>query len=1006
MKITLLRSLVMAGALLCFGLSQAQEVSGTVSDAVGPLPGASVVVKGTTNGTQTDFDGNYTIDGLDDDAILVFSYIGYSNQEIPVAGQATIDVVLQEDAQALDEVVIVGYGSQAKKEITSSVVSVSTEDFNQGVVQEPTQLLQGKVAGLSVVNRGGNPNQEPVIRLRGISTVGGNQQPLVVIDGILGGSLNSVDPADIENITVLKDGSAAAIYGSRGSAGVIVVTTKRGKAGQPLRVSYNGQLGVSTIANQIEIMDRDEFLAVGGNDLGSDTDWRDEVTQTGIAQVHNIAASGGGESFNYRVAANIRDTDNILINSGFQQFNFRTNFTGLLFDDKLKIDVNAAFTQRDSQIGFNEALRYATSYNPTAPVFGADAPFPFNSAQFGGYFETLGLFDSFNPVAIAELNRNDRFATTLNYGVNLNYRVTDNLTVNLNYAAQNIKEDANIYYPTTGYWRGNALSPTRRGRADFGNLERRFRLLEGYAAYTNTFADKFNFTFTAGYSFQENDFNYNYFQIGDFPPGVDFDFSNNINAAQDLLEAGRIEADSGREDGDRIIRFFGRLNMTFDDAIYFDASISREGSSRFGTENQWGIFPAIGAGADLNKYLELPNVNLLKVRAGWGLTGAIPPAVGLYQQIFNVQNGVDGQSGAATTQDNGRAANPDLKWEEKSEFNFGVEFAMDRFGATADYFIRDIRDFVTFANVDAAEFGGFDRRWQNSGQLGVTGFELSANYDVIRNDKLTYNTGVIFTQNKNTLEENPQGDQVDGNLGAPGQNNTNVIRIKEGEEVGQIWGPVFSGNVDANGTPILLDINGDGELVTGQGSALDDNADFRVLGNGIPDFEIGWTNQVTFGNWDANVFFRAVVGHSLVNSFRAFYEPIIGSQASYNFVNTKLQRDDIRTAQFSDYYVEKADFLRLDNMSIGYNFDLKETSYIKGLRLSLAAQNLFTITGYSGVDPEPSLQDGGLPAGELRGDDPNDQIDEIQANPLIAGIERREAYFTSTTITLGLNVNF
>lgn len=416
MKITLLRSLVMAGALLCFGLSQAQEVSGTVSDAVGPLPGASVVVKGTTNGTQTDFDGNYTIDGLDDDAILVFSYIGYSNQEIPVAGQTTIEVVLQEDAQALDEVVIVGYGSQAKKEITSSVVSVSTEDFNQGVVQEPTQLLQGKVAGLSVVNRGGNPNQEPVIRLRGISTVGGNQQPLVVIDGILGGSLNSVDPADIENITVLKDGSAAAIYGSRGSAGVIVVTTKRGKAGQPLRVSYNGQLGVSTIANQIEIMDRGEFLAVGGNDLGSDTDWRDEVTQTGIAQVHNIAASGGGESFNYRVAANIRDTDNILINSGFQQFNFRTNFTGLLFDDKLKIDVNAAFTQRDSQIGFNEALRYATSYNPTAPVFGDDAPFPFNSAQFGGYFETLGLFDSFNPVAIAELNRNDRFATTLNYG--------------------------------------------------------------------------------------------------------------------------------------------------------------------------------------------------------------------------------------------------------------------------------------------------------------------------------------------------------------------------------------------------------------------------------------------------------------------------------------------------------------------------------------------------------------------------------------------------------------
>lgn len=1005
MKITLLKCLVVLGAFLTFGMAQAQEVSGTVSDASGPLPGASVVVKGTTNGTQTDFDGNYTIDGLGDNAVLVFSYIGYKNQEIPVDGQTTIDVTLVEDTQALDEVIVVGYGNQAKKEITSSVVSVSTEDFNQGVVQEPTQLLQGKVAGLSVVNRGGNPNAEPVIRLRGISTVGGNQQPLVVIDGILGGSLASVDPADIENITVLKDGSAAAIYGSRGSAGVIVVTTKRGKGNQPLQVTYNGQVGVSTIANQIDIMNREEFLATGGNDLGSDTDWRDEVTQTGVAQVHNIAASGGGDGFNYRIAGNLRDTDNILINTGFQQFNLRTNFTGFLFDDKLKIDVNAAFTQRDSQIGFNEAMRYATSYNPTAPIFGDDAPFAFNSSQFGGYFETLGLFDSFNPVSIAELNRNDAAATTLNYGVNLNYKVTDNLTLNLNYAAQNIKRDNNQYYPTTNLWRGNALSPTRRGRADFRSEERKFRLLEGYAAYTGS-AEKFNYTVTAGYSFQENDYNFNYFQIGDFPPGVDFDWSNNISVAQDLLEAGRIVADSGREDGDRIIRFFGRANVTFDDSIFFDASIAREGSSRFGSENQWGIFPSVGLGADVNKYLELPNVNLLKVRAGWGLTGAIPPSVGLYQQIFNVQNGADGFSGAATTQAGGRAANPDLKWEEKSEFNFGVEFAMDRFGATADYFVRDIKDFITLANIDAAENNGFSQRWQNSGQLGVTGIELSANYDVVRNDKLKYNTGLIFTHNKNILEENPQGDQVLGNLGAPGQNNTFVVRVKEGEEVGQIWGPVFSGDVDANGTPILVDINGDGNLVTGQGSALDDDADFRVLGSGIPDFELGWTNQINYGNWDANVFFRAVVGHSLVNSFRAFYEPIIGSQASYNFVNTSLARSDIRTAQFSDYYVEKADFLRLDNMSVGYTFDMKEDSYIKGLRLSLAGQNLFTITGYTGVDPEPSLQDGGLGLSNLEGSTPNQNIQQVQANPLIAGIERREAYFTSTTITLGVNVNF
>lgn len=996
MKITLLKNLLIAGAFLCFGMAQAQEVTGTVSDATGPLPGASVVEKGTTNGTQTDFDGNYTINVEDVDAILVFTYIGYKGQEIAVAGQSTINVAMEEDAQALEEVIITGYGTQAKKEITSAVTSVNVEDFNQGVVDNPAQLLVGKVAGLSVANPGGNPNQKPTIRLRGISTVGGNQEPLVVIDGVLGGSLDSVDPADIQNITVLKDGSAAAIYGSRASAGVIVVTTKTGKSGQPLKVTYNGQLGVSTIANQIEIMNRDEFLAAGGNDLGGDTDWRDAVTQTGIASVHNISASGGTEDFTFRMGANFRDTDAIAVNQGFQQSNFRANFTGKLFDDKLKVTVNTAFTTRESQVGYNAALRYATSYNPTAPIFGDDAPFEFNSSQFGGYFETLGLFDSFNPVAIAELLRNDRSATTLNYNINLDYKITDALKFNVNYAEQDIKENGDQWAPTTSLFRGNALSPTRRGQASVSSREETFKLLEAFATYNNTLGDFANLTVIGGYSFQETDQNFNFLSLGDFPAGVDFDFSNRIQDAQDLLEPGRVIASSSRQDGDRIIRFFGRLNATFDDAIYFGASIAREGSSRFGSENQWGIFPSLSLGADINKYLQLKNVNLFKARLGWGVTGANPPQVGLAQQIFNVQNGADGQSGASTTQAGGRAANPDLKWEEKSEINLGFEFATDRFGATLDLFTRDVNDFIILANVESSEFNGFDQRWENAGKIGVTGIELSANYDLIQKENFRYNTGIVFSHNKNILEENAQGDQVGGNLGSPGQNNTNVILIREGEEVGQIWGPVWTGNVDTAGTPILADINGDGNLVAGQGSALAEDADFRVLGTGLPDATIGWTNQATIGKWDVNVFLRAVVGHSLVNSFRAFYEPIIGSQASYNFVNTPNANPAIKTAQFSDYYVEKADFLRLDNMSIGYNFDLKETSYIKGLRLSLSGQNLFTITGYDGVNPDPVPTDGG-DLSNLRAGAPN---------PLLPGIERREAYFTATTITVGLNVNF
>jgi iron complex outermembrane receptor protein len=321
-------------------------------------------------------------------------------------------------------------------------------------------------------------------------------------------------------------------------------------------------------------------------------------------------------------------------------------------------------------------------------------------------------------------------------------------------------------------------------------------------------------------------------------------------------------------------------------------------------------------------------------------------------------------------------------------------------------YTRDINDFISLVNVDAALFNGISTRYENAGQLRTNGLEFTVNYDIIKKEKLTYNSGLIFSTYKTKLEKNPQGDQVIANLGYPGQNNTNVILVKEGQEVGQIWGPVFSGDVDESGTPILEDINGDGELITDQGSALLENADFTVLGKGLPDFEMGWTNQLAFGNWDINVFFRGAFGHSLVNTFRAFYEPIIGSQASYNFINTKLARADIKTAQFSSYYVEKADFVRLDNLSIGYNIPW-DHDFIKSVRLTLSGQNLFTITNYTGTDPEPALQDFGTDNSVNSAISVNaGNIQLSNPNPLAPGIDRRNNYFTSRTITIGLKVNF
>ena len=464
----------------------AQSVSGTVTSEDGPLPGATVVVKGTANGTTTDFDGNFTI-AASADAILEVSFVGFTTQEVAVGGQDQITITLATDNE-LEEVVVTGYGSQRQKEITSAVVKVDAEDFNKGNINDASQLLQGKVAGLQVYNRGGDPNAAATIRLRGISTVGANAQPLVVIDGVIGASLANVDPSDIESINVLKDGSAAAIYGSRGSSGVILVTTKSGKEGK-VQFNYNGQLGVTSALNTVDIMTAQEFVAAGGTDLGSDTDWVDEVTRQALTTIHNFSAAGGHGDTSYRISANFRDVEGVLISSDFQQFNTRLNFTTKALNDKLTINFNSALTKREQNNGSSESMKYAVLYNPTAPIYGVDSPYQFASEQFGGYFETLGLFDSYNPVSIAnqQINKGDK--TEVNYSVNLNYKVSDAITVNGNFANQVSKYSNKLYNPTTLLRGGNATSPLRKGLAEFYDQTYSFKLAELYGNYNANFGN-------------------------------------------------------------------------------------------------------------------------------------------------------------------------------------------------------------------------------------------------------------------------------------------------------------------------------------------------------------------------------------------------------------------------------------------------------------------------------------------------------------------------------------
>lgn len=989
------RWIVVLAAVLFTNFAFAQRtITGTVTDSESgeALIGANVLVVGTSTGAVTDLDGNYSIDLPDGASQLEFSYTGYTSQTITLGASNVIDITLSA-GETLDEVIVVGYGTQKEKEITSSVTSVDAEEFNQGPITDPAQLLQGKVAGLQVYNRGGDPNgQSKTIRLRGISTVGANTQPLIVVDGVIGASLDNVDPNDIESMSVLKDGSAAAIYGSRGSSGVILVTTRSGSKGAgKVQFSYNGQLGASTAFNGVPVMSPDEFLATGGTDLGSKTVWMDEVTQTGVSNVHSLAASGGFGNTSFRVSGNYRKVDGILKNTGFDQFNGRLNFSSKALNDRLSITFNSSFTNRNSEFGFREGLRYALLYNPTAPIYGADAPFAFASEQYGGYFETLGLFDSFNPVSVINQNRNDGKRTEVTYGANLAYQLTDNLSVTGRLAQQTTSIDNREYYPTTSYFRGNATSPTRKGLANFYNQNTSFRLYEAYGTYVGDIAGN-NLTVTAGYSYQQNNFFDNYLSLGDFPDNSQ-DFSNIIEASQDLQNAGFISANSNASPDEKIIAFFGRANFTIDNAIFLNASIRREGSTKLGADNRWGIFPAFGVGVDVNNYLQLNNVDQLKVRLGYGVTGALPGPNGLSQPIRSVVNGSDGSVSTELV----RAANPDLKWEEKAETNLGIELNMGRFTGTLDLYNRDISDFILERTVDVAEFG-VDTRYENAGKLNTKGVELTLGYDVLNSNNINWNTGLVLSSYKTVLEEYVVAEDVQGSLGAPGQNNTNMILIREGEKIGQIWGPVFAG-VGENGAPTFQDVNGDGQVITGQDNALNPDADFKNLGNGIPTLELGWSNQITIGDWSINAFFRGAFGHSLINSFRAFYEPVIASQSSYNYVNTDLKVDGLTSAVFSSLYVEKADFFKLDNLTIARSFSFGSGSAISGVTVSLTGQNLFVITGYTGTDPEPALVDYGTA-------DNGGSVNFSNPQVLIPGIDRRYNYFNSRTVTLGLKLNF
>ncbi len=981
----LLLAVMLAGVSAAW--AQTRTITGKVtsSDDGSPVPGVNVQVKGTSTGTVTDATGSYSI-SVGNDAVLVFSFIGYVTQEVAVGSQTTIDVVLQSDVTALSEIVVVGYGTQEKKEITSAVASIKSENFNRGTVNDPAQLLAGKVAGLSIVRPGGDPNAQSTIRLRGVTTIGANSEPLIVIDGVIGGSLNTVDPNDIETIDVLKDGSAAAIYGVRGSSGVIIITTRSGKAGR-FQVDYNGSYAVESIARTIETMDAAEYRTLpGAIDLGGNTDWLDVVTNTGKTTVHNLAVSGGSASTTYRASFNYRDAQGINLNSGFSQIIGRLNITQKALNDRATFALNFATTTRESSYGFTEALRYAVVANPTLPVYYTGAP---GLTNIGGYAER-DIFDFFNPLSIAEKNKNEGKDKRLLMSVRGEYDFSDvinGLRAAVFYSRQEENDLRGEYYSKTSKFRGFG----RNGLASRATHTRFNELFETTVNYDKTFGDV-NLALLGGYSYQY------FFNEGFGMEGGNFltdAFTyNNMSAALDF--ANGLGSVFSYANSNKLVAFFGRANLNFNNAYFLSVSARYEGSSRFGANNKWGLFPAVSAGVNISDLVSIPQVQTLKLRVSYGRTGAIPADPYISLQRFGPQGYFLFEGNYVPSYGPVSNPNPDLAWETKDEYNFGTDFAVlnGRLSGSIEYYIRTTKDMILPVNVPVPP-NLFGTTWVNIGELRSNGFEFQADYKAVSRPDFSYDVGINFSLPKTKVVSLTSGDLSFGeggvlyrsNMGAPGQNDTQLVRVKEGEPLGQIWGPVQIG-VNPDGTPQLKDFSGDG-------SYCNCNDDRTVIGNGLPKFLIGWNNTIRYKNFDLNLFFRGAFGHDLINSYRGFYENLESTTVgNWNVVKTKYFNPDIEKAQFNDTHVEDASFLKLDNATLGYNFPVK-TSGIRNIRAFISGQNLFVITGYTGVDPEVRYFDlndgdnGGRPG---------------SPDPLSPGIERRSTYFTTRIITVGINI--
>lgn len=971
---------LLVGLFLSIGaFAQQIAVKGHVKDTTGePVIGANVLVKGTTNGTITDFDGNFMLN-VPKDAILSVSFVGYKTAEVKAA--PTVMITLEDDSQVLDAVVVIGYGSVKKNDMTGSVTAIKPDKLNKGLITNAQDMMTGKIAGVSVVSKGGAPGAGATIRIRGGSSLTAENDPLIVIDGLamdnkgvkgLSNPLSMVNPNDIESFTVLKDASATAIYGSRASNGVIIITTKKGQAGARPTISYDGNLSVSNVKSTVDVMDGNQFRSfikdIWGEDseayskLGNaNTDWQKEIFRAAVSTDHNLTISGGLKNMPYRVSFGYTNQNGILKTSKFERYTASVSLAPSFFQDHLKVNANLKGMIAKNRYADGNAVGSAVSFDPTQSVRSDD---PYHQYYFDGFFQwntdASSLNDDTwkrtfngnapgNPVALLE-EKNDRaISKSLIGNLELDYKfhflpdLHAHVNGGMDLSTGKQYTDVSPYSSTNNYYGSYGWE-----EKDKYNLS-----LNAYLQYSKDFTDKHRFDVMAGYEWQHFHDTSEQEYWGLYP------LSNNVveNRGQRYNNTA-----SGSATESYLVSFFGRVNYTLLDRYLFTATVRQDGSSRFHKDNRWGLFPSFALGWKLKEEAFLKDVDVLsdlKLRLGYGITGQQNINSGDYPYLAVYETNKDGAyypilGEGITYRPN--AYNPDLKWEKTTTYNVGVDFGFlnNRINGSVDYYYRKTTDLLNSVFVSAGT--NFKNKvLSNVGSLENSGVEFSINSKPVVTTDWTWDLGFNITYNKNEITKLTTGDSENyyvaagDNIG--GGRDMKAMAHAVGHPASSFY--VYQQVYDENGRPIeneFVDRNGDGTI----------NGDDRYFyKKPTADVLMGLTSRLSYKSWDFSFSLRASLNNYVYNSVEAggsdcnptsiYSFGALNNRPLMGVANNIQSKND--NTLLSDYFVQNASFMKCDNITLGYSFKKLFGAPIGG-RVYAAVQNVFTISKYKGLDPE------------------------------------------------------